>query len=84
MARYGCLVVGVIIAMIVLVGIVYMWSGWLNRPVGHIGEVFALTQPSPSMGESIAGRPSYSLWHGRAIAYEISALSLLRKQESRA
>lgn len=57
MARYGCLVIGVIIAMIVLVGIVYMWSGWLNRPVGHIAEAFTLTQPSPIEGEGIAGRP---------------------------
>ena len=36
MARYGCLIIGVVIALIVLVGIVYLWSGWLNRPVGHI------------------------------------------------
>jgi hypothetical protein len=36
MARYGCLIVSVIIALIVLFGIVYLWSGWLNRPIGHI------------------------------------------------
>ena len=36
MERYGCLIVGVVIALVVLVGIVYLWSGWLNRPVGHI------------------------------------------------
>lgn len=30
------MIIGVIIALIVLVGIVYLWSGWLNRPVGHI------------------------------------------------
>ena len=35
MERYGCLIVGVIIALVVLVGIVYLWSGWLNRPVGR-------------------------------------------------
>lgn len=35
MARYGCLVVGVIVALVVLLGIVYLWSGWLNRPVGR-------------------------------------------------
>ena len=35
MERYGCLVVGVILAMIILVVTVYYWSGWLNRPVGH-------------------------------------------------
>ena len=35
MARYGCLVVGVIIALVILIGIVYLWSGWLNRPVGR-------------------------------------------------
>ena len=35
MERYGCLIVGVVIALVVLVGIVYLWSGWLNRPVGR-------------------------------------------------
>ena len=35
MARYGCLIVGVILATAILIGIVYLWSGWLNRPVGH-------------------------------------------------
>ena len=35
MERYGCLIVGVIVALVVLVGIVYLWSGWLNRPVGR-------------------------------------------------
>ena len=36
MARYGCLVAGVIIALAILFGIVYLWSGWLNRPVGRV------------------------------------------------
>ena len=35
MARYGCLVIGTILALIILFVIVYFWSGWLNRPVGH-------------------------------------------------
>ena len=35
MARYGCLVVAVIVATVLLFFIVYLWSGWLNRPVGH-------------------------------------------------
>lgn len=35
MERYGCLVIGVILALIILVVTVYYWSGWLNRPVGH-------------------------------------------------
>ena len=35
MARYGCLVIGTVLALIILVVIVYFWSGWLNRPVGH-------------------------------------------------
>ena len=35
MERYGCLIIGVVVALIVLVGIVYLWSGWLNRPVGR-------------------------------------------------
>lgn len=35
MERYGCLVIGVILALIILAVTVYYWSGWLNRPVGH-------------------------------------------------
>ena len=35
MARYGCLVIGVVLALLILFGIVYLWSGWLNRPVGR-------------------------------------------------
>ena len=35
MERYGCLVVGVILALIILFVLVYLWSGWLNRPVGR-------------------------------------------------
>ncbi len=35
MERYGCLVIGVVIALVILVVTVYYWSGWLNRPVGH-------------------------------------------------
>ena len=35
MERYGCLIIGVIIALIILFVTVYFWSGWLNRPVGH-------------------------------------------------
>ena len=35
MARYGCLVIGTILALIILFVVVYFWSGWLSRPVGH-------------------------------------------------
>ena len=35
MARYGCLLLAVVFATVVLFFIVYLWSGWLNRPVGH-------------------------------------------------
>ena len=35
MARYGCLALAVVVAMALLVFIVFLWSGWLNRPVGH-------------------------------------------------
>ncbi len=42
MERYGCLVISVILALIVLFGIVYLWSGWLNRPVGRAPAVSAM------------------------------------------
>ena len=56
MGRYGCLVVGVILAMIILVVTVYYWSGWLNRPVGHSQEA-ALTLV---LGERELGRLLYT------------------------
>ena len=34
MARYGCLVIGVVIALAILFVVVFFWSGWLSRPVG--------------------------------------------------
>ena len=35
MERYGCLIIGIIIALFILTVTVYYWSGWLNRPVGR-------------------------------------------------
>ena len=35
MERYGCLVVGVLLALIILFGLVYLWSGWFDRPGGR-------------------------------------------------
>jgi uncharacterized membrane protein len=50
MARYGCLVISVVLALMILVVIVYFWSGWLNRPVGHHPDrlhAVGATQESP-------------------------------------
>ena len=35
MARYGCLIISVIIALLILVWTVWLWSGRLNLPTGH-------------------------------------------------
>ena len=51
MARYGCLVIGTILALIILFVIVYFWSGWLNRPVGHS----IATTESPARPEPVEG-----------------------------
>ena len=48
MARYGCLALAVVIAMVVLIFITFLWSGWLNRPTGH----------APSAAVSIAHEAS--------------------------
>ena len=48
MARYGCLALAlaVVVAMALLIFIVFLWSGWLNRPVGHapMGSAAAATE----------------------------------------
>ena len=53
MERYGCLVIGVIIALIILTITVSLaaghhsrWSGWLNRPVGHSPAPAAYDRPA--------------------------------------
>lgn len=64
MARYGCLALAVIVAMALLIFIVFLWSGWLNRPVGHapMGNApaaFGVAYDAPPVGvatvESIEG-----------------------------
>ena len=49
MARYGCLVVAVVIATVVLFFIVYLWSGWLNRPVGHAPTAAGVGYEAPAV-----------------------------------
>ena len=50
MARYGCLALAVIVALALLVFIVYLWSGWLNRPVGHVPAAVASATVRPHVG----------------------------------
>ena len=47
MERYGCLIIGIIIALIILTVTVYYWSGWLNRPVGRLTNPQAQTLTLP-------------------------------------
>ena len=49
MARYGCLVVAVVLATVVLFFIVYLWSGWLNRPVGHAPAAGGASHEAPAV-----------------------------------
>ena len=53
MARYGCLALGVILALLILFTVVFLWSGWLNRPVGH--------SPPPAV---VAAEPGGLQWSG--------------------
>ena len=57
MARYGCLALAVVVAMALLVFIVFLWSGWLNRPVGHapMGDAAAaagVEHEAPTVGKA--------------------------------
>ncbi len=47
MARYGCLVLAVVVAMALLIFIVFLWSGWLNRPVGHTPAAVSVAHDAP-------------------------------------
>ena len=52
MARYGCLVISVIIALLILVVTVWFWSGWLNRPTGHAPAAQAAAPAAPAQPDS--------------------------------
>ena len=70
MERYGCLVIGVIIALVLLFGIVYLWSGWLNRPVGRApaAATAALLPASlPAMDRGLAPNPPLAAAHGELV-----------------
>ena len=47
MARYGCLALAVVVAMALLIFIVFLWSGWLNRPVGHVPAAVSIAHDTP-------------------------------------
>ncbi|MCY4558702.1 MAG: hypothetical protein OXF79_20465 [Chloroflexi bacterium] len=48
MARYGCLALAVVIALVVLVFITFLWSGWLNRPTGHAPAAVSIAHDAPA------------------------------------
>ena len=48
MARFGCLALAVIIALALLIFIVFLWSGWLNRPVGHTPAALGIAYAAPA------------------------------------
>ncbi len=57
MARFGCLALSVVVAMALLIFIVFLWSGWLNRPVGHapsgLGPASVSIAPDPPAGAAV-------------------------------
>ena len=59
MARYGCLALAIIVATALLFFIVYLWSGWLNRPVGH-------HPPVAANGVAVPRVPGLVAWDGEA------------------
>ena len=48
MARFGCLALAVVVAMALLIFIVFLWSGWLNRPVGHAPAAVSTADYAPA------------------------------------
>ena len=66
MARYGCLALAVVVAMALLIFIVFLWSGWLNRPVGHApfgpGPAAVIIAPDPLTGAAAIGLAFQARW----------------------
>ena len=62
MARFGCLALAIIVAMALLIFIVFLWSGWLNRPVGHAPATVDVVRDTPASGE--VGGTGEAVWTG--------------------
>lgn len=62
MARYGCLALAVIVAMALLIFIVFLWSGWLNRPVGRAPATVEAVRETPASGK--VGATRVAAWTG--------------------
>ena len=62
MARFGCLALAVVVAMALLIFIVFLWSGWLNRPVGHAPATVNVVRDAAVSGEARA--TSVAVWTG--------------------
>ena len=56
MARFGCLALAVVVAMALLIFIVFLWSGWLNRPVGHAPATVSTAHNAPVVAKAIGAR----------------------------
>ncbi len=62
MARFGCLALAVVVAMALLIFIVFLWSGWLNRPVGHAPATVNVVRDTPVSGQVRA--TTVAVWTG--------------------
>ena len=60
MARFGCLALAVVVAMALLIFIVFLWSGWLNRPVGHAPAVVSVAHDSPDAAPANGARVAWN------------------------
>ena len=56
MARFGCLALAVVVAIALLIFIVFLWSGWLNRPVGHAPTPVSIAHDAPVVAKAIGAR----------------------------
>ncbi len=60
MARYGCLALAVVVAMALLIFIVFLWSGWLNRPVGHAPAAVSVAHDAPDAASANGARVAWN------------------------
>ena len=65
MARFGCLALAVVVALALLFFIVFLWSGWLNRPVGHAPAAPDTVYETPGSAPAERDPQARRLWGGR-------------------
>lgn len=83
MARFGCLALAVLVAMALLIFIVFLWSGWLNRPVGHAPAAASFVPEASDSDAGVRDSQTRPLWGGRGNLHEYAWMNRIEAARDR-